>query len=140
MNCTLRAKTTRMTKQKRIILEILRNTDCHPSADWVYEQAKKVIPDISLGTVYRNLNVLKELGEILELNYGSTYSRYDGKANNHYHFVCENCNKLVDVDMPVYQGLDKMVQDTTGYQVKYHRMEFYGICDECLQKMAAEQR
>ncbi len=130
-------KTTRMTKQKRIILEILRNTDCHPSADWVYEQAKKQIPDISLGTVYRNLNVLKDLGEILELNYGSTYSRYDGHATNHYHFVCEHCNKLVNVDMPVYQGLDKMVQDTMNFQVNYHRMEFYGVCDDCLQSRAS---
>lgn len=132
------AKSTRMTKQKRIILDILRNTQCHPSADWVYEQAKKHIPDISLGTVYRNLNVLKNLGEILELNYGSTYSRYDGNSQNHYHFVCQKCNKLVDVDMPVYQGLDKMVQDTMGYKVDFHRMEFYGICDECQDK-AAEQ-
>jgi len=124
-------KATRMTKQKKIILDILQNTKCHPSADWIYEQAKKLVPDISLGTVYRNLNVLRDSGEILELNYGSTYSRYDGDAENHYHFLCEKCNQLFNVAIPVYQGLDKMVQDTTGFDVNYHRMEFYGICDSC---------
>lgn len=124
-------KSTRMTKQKKVILDILRSNGCHPSADWVYEQARKIVPDISLGTVYRNLNVLRDMGEILELNYGSTYSRYDGNPENHYHFLCEKCNKLFDVTIPVYQGLDKMVQDTTGFEVRHHRMEFYGICDEC---------
>lgn len=125
------SRTTRMTKQKRVILDVLRSTHTHPSADWIYEQARKIVPDISLGTVYRNLNSLRDNGEILELNYGSTYSRYDGIADNHYHFYCEKCNKLVDVTIPVYEGLDKMVQDTTGCQVSYHRMEFYGLCNEC---------
>lgn len=125
------SKATRMTRQKKVILEILRGTDNHPSADWVYEQAKKLVPDISLGTVYRNLNVLRDSGDIIELNYGSTFSRYDGRNDNHYHFFCDQCHKLVDVTIPVYQGLDKMVQDTTGYEVQYHRMEFYGLCNEC---------
>lgn len=124
-------KSTRMTKQKKVILEILRGTHCHPSADWVYEQARELVPDISLGTVYRNLSVLRDLGEILELNYGSTYSRYDGKCENHYHFFCEKCNNLFDVEIPVYEGLDKMMQDTTDFEVRYHRMEFYGLCNKC---------
>jgi len=124
-------KTTRMTKQKKVILDILRDNQCHPSADWVYEQARKLVPDISLGTVYRNLSILCDSGEILELNYGSTYSRYDGNPENHYHFFCEKCNNLFDVTIPVYQGLDKMVQDTTGFEVYHHRMEFYGLCDQC---------
>lgn len=127
------SKVTRMTKQKKVILEILRGTKSHPAADWVYEQAKQLVPDISLGTVYRNLNVLRDNGEILELNYGSTFSRYDGRADNHYHFLCEKCNKLVDVSIPVYDGLDKMVQDTTGFNVNHHRMEFYGVCGCCQQ-------
>ena len=125
------SKAMRMTKQKKVILDILRNTKSHPSADWVYEQARRLVSDISLGTVYRNLNVLRDMGEISELNYGSTYSRYDGNAINHYHFFCEKCNNLFDVTIPVYEGLDKMVQETTGFEVKQHRMEFYGVCNEC---------
>lgn len=125
------AKTTRMTKQKKVILDILRSTKAHPSADWVYEQARKLVPDISLGTVYRNLNVLRDMGEISELTYGSTYSRYDSIAVNHYHFFCEKCKNLFDISIPVYEGLDKMVQETTGFEVKRHRTEFYGTCNEC---------
>ena len=68
----------RKTKQRELILKTLRSTDTHPTADWIYEQVKKEMPNISLGTVYRNLGILKESGEILELNYGSKYSRYDG--------------------------------------------------------------
>jgi len=91
----------------------------------------QLVPDISLGTVYRNLNVLRDSGHILELNYGSTYSRYDGHAENHYHFYCEKCHQLFNVKIPVYEGLDKLVKETTGFDVKNHRMEFYGLCNDC---------
>ncbi len=68
----------RMTKQRKIILDVLKNTTSHPTADWIYDQVREVLPNISLGTVYRNLKVLKEMGEIMELDFGSTYSRFDG--------------------------------------------------------------
>ncbi len=125
------AKTTRMTRQKKLILEILRSTNIHPTADWVYEQARKVIPDISLGTIYRNLGNLKATGEIMELNYGSTFSRYDGNPDNHYHFVCKNCGRVFDIDLPVLTNLEKEVERRMGTQVTGHRMEFYGLCRGC---------
>jgi len=90
---------TRMTKQRKAILKILENTDIHPTADWIYEQVKKEIPNISLGTVYRNLNVLSEMGKIMTLDYGSSYSRFDGNPRNHYHFKCEKCEKVFDVEI-----------------------------------------
>jgi len=121
----------RMTKQKRLILEILRSTKSHPTADWIYDQARKVLPGISLGTIYRNLAILKEDGEIMELNYGSTYSRYDGNPQNHYHFVCLKCGRVEDVDMPVCGELDKQAEKTKIGQVYYHRLEFYGLCLHC---------
>ncbi|MDN5346794.1 MAG: Fur family transcriptional regulator, peroxide stress response regulator [Clostridia bacterium] len=121
----------RMTKQKKVILEILRGTKSHPTADWIYEQARKILPDISLGTVYRNLGVLKESGEILELNYGSTYSRYDGNPVNHYHFVCLKCGKVLDVDMPIHSELEREIKQEGIAKVLYHRLEFYGYCAEC---------
>ncbi len=120
-----------MTKQKKLILQILRNTDTHPTADWIYEQAKKEIPDISLGTVYRNLKVLKDMGEILELNYGSTYSRYDGVSTNHYHFVCKQCGKIYDLDVGISIS-DENIEKLIGGYIEYHRLEFYGICKHCL--------
>lgn len=122
---------TRMTKQRKVILDILRNTKSHPTADWVYEKVKQKIPNISLGTVYRNLNILNDMGEIMELKYGSGYSRFDGNPENHYHFVCEDCGRVFDLDKQVNKEMEKRIEEKTGYSVKYHRLEFYGICSEC---------
>ena len=124
-------KSTRMTRQKKTILDILRSTKSHPPAEWVYEQARKQLPDISLGTVYRNLKLLKETGQILELNYGSAFSRYDGNSLNHYHFTCEKCNKVFDINILPNINLDKKIAEHTGFEVYGHRLEFYGLCDEC---------
>lgn len=122
---------TRMTKQRKAILKILENTDIHPTADWIYEQVKKEIPNISLGTVYRNLNVLSEMGKIMTLDYGSSYSRFDGNPRNHYHFKCEKCEKVFDVEIEVLNNLNKKISKKSTFQVKSHRLEFYGICSEC---------
>ncbi len=124
----------RMTKQRKTILEILRNTTCHPTADWIYEQARKVIPEISLGTIYRNLQILTQEEEIQELKYGSTFRRFDGNAQIHYHFVCLRCGQVCDVNMPVLTGLDQQVEDIIGGKVEKHRLEFYGTCAQCLRE------
>lgn len=133
------SKKHRMTKQKRIIMEILRGTTSHPTADWVYEQARKQIPDISLGTVYRNLNNLKEMGEIMELCYGSSFSRYDGNPENHYHFHCLECGRVLDLDMPINRDLEKQVEESSGHKVEKHRLEFYGVCCECNKKKQKQE-
>lgn len=122
---------TRNTRQKRVILKLLKSTDTHPTADWIYEQARKVLPDISLGTIYRNLRVLTETNVIQELNYGSTYSRYDGNPAEHYHFICSECQRVLDVPLKIQQELNFKVEEATGWKVGLHRMEFYGICSDC---------
>ena len=123
----------RMTKQRQIILEVLRSTKSHPTADWIYEQVRQTVPRISLGTVYRNLRVLKEMGDIQELNYGSTYSRFDGIASSHYHFVCTDCGSVMDVDLPLVMDYERKVAEHIGAKVNFHRMEFYGSCPSCTQ-------
>lgn len=90
------------------------------------------MPSVSLGTIYRNLKTLTEMGEILELSYGSTYSRFDGNAHNHYHFVCEQCGKVIDIDMPELNDLETAVEKKTGARVNKHRLEFYGTCEDCI--------
>ncbi len=125
---------TRMTKQRQTILNVLRSTTSHPTADWIYEEVRKTIPNISLGTVYRNLGILTTMGEILELNFGSTYSRYDGNPNNHYHFCCSQCGNVYDLTLPLLQSIDTEVMEKSGHIVKNHRMEFYGICENCKDK------
>ena len=125
-------KQKRMTKQKAVVYEILCSTDTHPTADWIYEQARKRIPEISLGTVYRNLQVLLEDKKIMELNYGKGQSRFDGNPNPHHHFVCEKCGKIYDFaqDGP---WINEEVLDAAPGMVKSYRFECYGICGDCLE-------
>jgi Fe2+ or Zn2+ uptake regulation protein len=122
----------RKTRQRDLILKTLRSTKSHPTADWIYEKVKKEMPNISLGTVYRNLGTLKEMGEILELNYGSKFSRFDGNPENHYHFVCTRCGKVTDIEgCSVNKQLDETVARENGVEVFFHRTEFYGLCRDC---------
>lgn len=120
----------RMTNQRRIILEVLRGTKTHPTADWVYERVRQRLPNISLGTVYSNLRRLTEMGEIMELNYGRSFSRFDGNPENHYHFTCERCGAVSDIPIELQGGFDEILADA-GYKVHHHRLEFYGLCPAC---------
>lgn len=106
-------------------------TRSHPTADWVYHEVRKEIPNISLGTVYRNLRILAASGEILELDMCSSLSRFDARRDNHYHFRCQECGAVFDVEEPVHEDTDKKVAKMTGFTVSYHRLEFRGVCREC---------
>lgn len=124
-------KTQRMTKQKKVILDVLRSVDIHPTAEWIYQQARQEIPGLSLGTVYRNLNLLRDNGEILELNYGSGQSHYDGRPENHYHFMCRQCGRVFDVEMGLMKTIETKVKNQCDFKIEGHRLEFYGLCSEC---------
>mgnify|MGYP005864089955 CR=1 FL=1 len=127
-----RGKTpTRRSRQRETVLRVLRGTTSHPTADWIYQQVRRYIPNVSLGTIYRNLKVLKEAGEIMELDFGSTFSRFDGNPLNHYHFSCESCDRVFDVDLPPEAALEEEAERRTGFQVTGHRLEFYGLCSDC---------
>jgi len=134
-----KGKNKRMTKQRRVIKEILCSTKSHPTADWIYEEARKVLPDISLGTVYRNLQVLLSEDNIQELNYGKGYSRFDGNPRPHYHFVCKQCGRVYDVEMPLADFLTEAAAQATGGIVESHRLEFAGICRDCRQEAGKAQ-
>ena len=122
---------SRRTKQRESILRVVKSTTSHPTADWIYDEVRKEIPIISLGTVYRNLKLLRESGEILELDFNGAFSRYDGKPYNHYHFRCEKCGRVFDVDEPVNRELDERIAQKTRFKISYHRLEFRGLCQEC---------
>jgi len=121
----------RDTRQRKAILEVLRNTRAHPTADQVYDRVKKHIPNISMGTIYRNLRVLEEDGVISVLNINGTLSRYEVKQESHYHFRCEICGRVFDLDEPIVFKLDKRIAKKTGFKVKYHQTEFRGLCKDC---------
>lgn len=123
---------TRMTKQRKAILKVLKNTDSHPTADWIYEHVKIKIPNISLGTVYRNLNLLAEKGKIRVINYANDQSHYDGNNKNHYHFKCNKCGRVFDLDLDLFdKEIDDIVEENTSFKVETHRLEFYGLCPQC---------
>ena len=124
----------RDTKQREAILNVLRGADSHPTADWVYDEVRKVIPNISKGTIYRNLKILREDRKISELNLSGTVSRYEGKQENHYHFRCEKCGMVFDLEEPVNKQLDERISKRTGFKVSYHQLEFRGLCKDCQQK------
>jgi Fur family peroxide stress response transcriptional regulator len=121
----------RKSRQREAILRRLKSTNIHPTAEWVYEQVKQEIPNISLGTVYRNLKSLNNDGEINELDYSGSVSHYDGNTKNHYHFRCEGCDQIIDLEDPVDEVLNLKVARKTGFQVANHRIEFRGLCLNC---------
>ena len=121
----------RESKQREVILNLLRNSNTHPTADWIYDEVRKVLPKISKGTVYRNLNILQDMGEISALSLSGTATRYEGRQENHYHFRCEKCGKVFDLDEPVNKQLNDKVAKRTGFRVSYHRLEFRGLCKDC---------
>ena len=121
----------RKTKQREAILKVLRGATSHPAADWIYNEVRKEIPDISLGTVYRNLRLLGECGEILEIDSGSTFSRFDGNPANHYHFKCERCRRVFDIDEPVNEKINGRIARKTGFKISHHWLEFRGLCKKC---------
>ena len=121
----------RETKQREAILRVLRNTRAHPTADQIYDEVRKEIPNISKGTVYRNLQVLQEDEAITELHLNGTLSRYEAKQEKHYHFRCEKCGRVSDIDMPVDKDLDHEAEKRTGLKISSHQLEFRGLCKEC---------
>ena len=124
----------RKSRQKEAIIRFLKSTSSHPTASCIYEEVQREIPIISLGTVYRNLKLLKQEGGVLELDLAGTLSRYDGNTQSHYHFRCEQCGRVFDVDEPVDKEINGRVAQRTGFKVSHHVLEFRGLCKDCRQE------
>jgi Fur family ferric uptake transcriptional regulator len=130
-----RAGLVRMTRQRRVILEELKRSTAHPSAEEVYEMVRKRLPRISLGTVYRNLEKLSELGEITKLTLGGAISRFDPDPEEHYHIRCSLCDRVVDAPMAHLEHIEEHLSRKTEFKIIGHRLEFYGLCPECATHM-----
>ena len=120
-----------MTRQRSIILEELRKLNSHPSADEICEIVRNRLPRISLGTVYRNLEILIELGEIQKLETGGSLKRFDGNPKKHYHIRCIGCDRVVDAPVEPLIDTETEIHTETNYQIIGHRFEFVGVCPEC---------
>ncbi len=127
----------RMTRQRQVILEELRKMQCHPSADELYEVVRERLPHISLGTVYRNLDLMARDGLIQRLELGGTQKRFDGDISGHYHIRCMNCGRVDDAHMERITAIDDAAKGETDYEIIEHRLEFIGLCPKCSGKKSA---
>lgn len=131
----LRRRGFRLTGPRRLILEVVQETDVHPTADWVYRRVHRRLPRVSLATVYRNLRLLVEEGLVTELagtaGRHAGLARFDGNARIHHHFTCSRCGRIQDLAEPVDRFLNRRMAARTGLQISHHRIEFYGRCPAC---------
>lgn len=121
------------SKQREAMLELLHNTKTHPTANEIYTMMRKKDPKISLGTVYRNLGQLTKAGEVLRIDTEHDSVHYDGCTTPHYHFVCSECNCVMDIEVDEI-ALDNEIESKYGCKIKGHSLIFYGICAECAAK------
>ena len=121
---------TRETRQREVVLEAVRSTMDHPTADWIYRRARRRLPRISLATVYRNLRRLAEEGVIRELDAGPT-ARFDGNTGRHYHIRCLGCGRVNDLPISVDTRVEEEAGRAMNYRVLGHQVEVLGLCPLC---------
>ncbi len=131
----LRDSGHKITPQRLAIVKILADSEGHPSVENIHGRIAKDFPTMSLATVYRNIVLIKELGEVLELGFPDGSNRYDGKKPYpHPHVVCIKCKKIVDPDLESLDDMKNEVARETHFKILTHRLDFFGICSACLDK------
>ena len=133
-------KTLKYSRQREELYELLSSVNTHPTADWLYGELRKSIPSISLGTVYRNLTLLIEAGKVQKITVGTSTDHFDANTSNHYHFVCNCCGQVYDLDMDVIENLEQEAQDQSGHEVTDHSLLFYGTCNACKEKQKENRK
>ncbi|HOX12999.1 MAG TPA: transcriptional repressor [Spirochaetia bacterium] len=123
-------RSRKRSRQREEILAVLRSTKEHPTAAMLHTAARRRIPRLSLGTVYRNLDVLEEMGLVLHIRNGNAQDRFDGDVSPHYHFVCDACGAVLDMPLPYRPELDEAAA-REGFRVRGHRLDFHGTCPAC---------
>ncbi len=123
-------KTKRNTKQKEMILDIVKCSHTHPSAEEVYRQVHEKIPSVSLSTVYRNLQEMADSSLIDRIVGEDGITRFDGKCDHHYHFICNSCHKIIDLDIAYDGNINQMIDK--DLKVDSHEIVFKGLCDKCI--------
>lgn len=124
----------RNTDQRKIIYKEVISSKSHPTTDDVYKNVKEEIPNISLGTVYRNLEILEKEGLIKKIDIDKSKKRYDGNLSKHFHIICLKCGKVDDIGIKEKCSFNDYIETDTDYKILGRQIEFYGICPECLNK------
>ncbi|MCF8031640.1 MAG: transcriptional repressor [Desulfarculaceae bacterium] len=121
----------RMTTQRQVIMEELQSVKSHPTAGELCQMVRRRLPRISLGTVYRNLDILSRAGFIQKLDVAGQEMRFDGNTMNHYHLRCLECGRVFDVEMDLLDEVEERLARESGFEVLGHRLEFVGRCEAC---------
>ncbi len=121
----------RLTKQRKIILERLKQSHSHPTAVQIYDEVRSELPNISLGTVYRNLDILSRKGMISKIETCGDQKRFDGSPDPHLHIICSSCGKVQDAHQEPDIDMDKLTRVETDFKITGVRLELLGICPEC---------
>ncbi len=122
----------RYSRQREAIKNFLLSSKLHPTAEMVYKNIKEQFPNISLGTVYRNLNFLADHNEALRLNCGDGFVHFDGCTKQHNHFFCRQCKSLSDIEMDSIEHIDKIANAGFNGIIEGHTVIFYGTCHACI--------
>jgi Fur family peroxide stress response transcriptional regulator len=131
----LRDHDLRITPQRMAVLRVLAASEGHPTVETIYEKIRAEFPTTSLATIYKTVSLLKEINEVLELGFADGSNRYDGnKPFPHPHVICTKCKKIIDPDLSSLKDMTKEVAEETGFQIITHRLDFFGICRDCLSK------
>ncbi len=131
----LREAGHKLTPQRMAISKILAHSAGHPSVEDIYQQLQDDFPTMSLATVYRNILLIKSLGEVLELGFADGSNRYDGnKPYPHPHVICVKCKAIIDPDLESLKDMTAEVSAETGFTILSHRVDFFGICKACRAK------
>lgn len=128
------------SKQREAIFEAVLNNKIHPTADDVYNFVRISMPNISLGTVYRNLNILSDNGRISKIPVPNGKDRFDGTCDLHYHMFCCKCEKVFDCPPDVIEGLDEKILNETDFLPLDHNLVIYGICGNCKKSVNNPQK
>ena len=130
----------RYSKKREAILNAIRSTTCHPSAEWIYQTLKPTHPDLSLGTVYRNLVFFQQQGQVQSVGVVNGQERFDGNTAPHSHFVCTNCGAVIDLhSIKLDSSLTRDVSEQCGLAVERHELTFYGRCQTCMKQEESNQ-
>ena len=127
----------RHSKKREAILELIRSTKIHPGAQWVYDRLKPEFPDLSLGTVYRNISIFRQEGLLAFVGVVNGEERFDGTAESHPHVCCTACGVIADLDGTKFQEtLTRLPIEIPGFSIDVRNTVFYGICAKCLETTA----
>lgn len=129
-------QTFRTTNQRQLILDYIKSASLHPTAEQIFNIVRKKMPRLSFGTVYRNLDILEKQNLVKVLSYSKERARYDAVIDNHYHFVCERCDKIMDLVMDEMVEMNEQAAKRHCLQISRHSIFFFGLCKECAKFMA----